>query len=188
MVLKYSQKPEIGKLIPNFSLPATDGQTYSPDNFKNKKALVIVFTCNHCPYAHLAKPKLHHLYQQYKDKDIQFIAINPNESENYPEDSFAKMKEEQYDYPFPYLWDESQEVAKAFGAVCTPDIFVYNSEQKLAYHGQLDDERLEDDSPLSQNNPNYTKALKAALDTLVAGQQPDESQKPAMGCSIKWRG
>jgi len=187
MVLTYSQKSEIGKSIPNFSLPATDGKIYSPGNFKDKKGLVIIFTCNHCPYAHLAKPKLHHLYQQYKNKDIQFVAINPNESENYPEDSFGKMKKKQYDYPFPYLRDESQKVAKAFGAVCTPDIFVYDSEQKLAYHGQLDDERPDDHPPLQPDDPNYTGDIKKALDTLVAGQQPDKNQKPAMGCSIKWR-
>lgn len=188
MVLTYSQKPEIGKSLPNFSLPATDGQTYSPGSFKDKKALVVVVTCNHCPYAKLTKPKLHYLYEQYKDKAVQFIAINPNESDNYPEDSFDKMKESHYDYPFPYLRDESQEVAKTFGAVCTPDILVYNSQQKLAYHGQLDNERPDDHPPLLPDDTKYTGDMKKALDTLVAGQQPDANQKPSIGCSIKWRG
>jgi len=187
MVLTYSQKFAMGKSMPNFSLPATNGQTYSPDNFKDKKAIVVVFTCNHCPYAKLTKPKLHNLDKLYKDKGVQFLAINSNESKNYPEDSFAKMKEEHYNYPFLYLRDESQEVAKAFGAVCTPDIFVYDHEQKLAYRGQLDDERPDDNLPLSQNEPGYAKDIKAALDKLVAGQPPDKNQKPSMGCSIKWK-
>ena len=149
--------------------------------------LVIVFTCNHCPYAILAKPKLEYLYEQYKNKGVQFVAINSNESENYPEDSFEKMKDAQYNLPFPYLHDESQETAKAFGAVCTPDIFVYDQEQKLAYRAQFDDERPDDQPQLAQDDKNYVQDIKKALDALLDNQKISTDQKPSVGCSIKWK-
>jgi len=149
--------------------------------------LVIIFTCNHCPYAILAKPKLEYLNELYQDKGVQFVAINSNESDNYPEDSFDKMKETQYNYPFPYLVDESQKIAKNFGAVCTPDTFIYNNQRQLVYRGQLDSERPDDGKNLAQSDPNYVIDIRIALDALIADQPPDKIQKPSAGCSIKWR-
>jgi len=187
MVLTYSQEPEIGKSLPNFSLPATDSRSYGPEDFKDKKILVIVFTCNHCPYAKLAKPKLIHLFELYQDKGVQFITINPNDSENYPEDSFDKMKEKKNDYPFPYLRDESQEAAKNFSAVCTPDIFIYDQQRKIAYHGQLDDERPEKGVALEPNDPKYANDIRRALNRLIKEKPAIKKQKPCTGCSIKWK-
>ncbi len=180
MVLTYSKKPNIGESVHDFSLPSTDGRTYSPSDFVGKKGLVIVFTCNHCPYAQAVKPRIHNLYERFKDKGVQFLAINPNDEVHHPEDSFEKMKEEKYDYPFPYLRDESQAVAKEYGAVCTPDIFVYDSEQKLFYHGRVDDNWKEPEKVTRHE-------LQEALEALIAGKNPQAEQHPSVGCSIKWK-
>lgn len=182
-----SEKIEQGSSIIDFSLPATDGQTYTPASFSDNKALVIVFTCNHCPYAQLAKPKLQYLHQRYHNQGIGFVAINPNDDEAYPEDNFDKMKEERFNYPFPYLRDESGEVAQSYGAVCTPDTFIYDQDQKLVYRGQIDDERPNSDSPLSDKDDSYSRDLKDALEAILAGHQPAPEQKPSVGCSIKWK-
>lgn len=187
MVLTYSPKTGLGAPLPDFSLPGTDGQTYNSASFKNAKVLVIVFTCNHCPYAILAKPKLEYLYEQYKNKKVRFAAVNSNESENYPEDSFEKMKEDRYNFPFPYLHDESQAAAKSFGAVCTPDTFIYDQQRQLAYRGQLDDEKPGDQPQPTQDNENYVLDIKKAIDALLANQTPSADKKPSVGCSIKWK-
>jgi len=187
MVLTYSKQTKLGNSPPPFALPCTDGTTYPSDSFKDAKVIIVVFTCNHCPYAILAKPKLEYLYEQYKDRGVQFVAINSNESENYPEDSFEKMKGGQYNFPFPYLRDESQIVAKRYGAVCTPDIFIYDQEQKLAYRGQLDDERPDDQPQLTQDDKNYVQDIKKAIDALLDNKKPSTEQKPSVGCSIKWK-
>ena len=187
MVLTYSPKTGLGASLPNFSLTGTGGQTYTPDSFQNAEVLVIIFTCNHCPYAILAKPKLEYLYEQYKNKKVQFAAINSNESENYPEDSFEKMKKDQYNFTFPYLHDKTQAVAKSFGAVCTPDTFIYDQQRKLAYRGQFDDERPDDQPQLTKDNKNYVQDVKKALDSLLTNKKPSTDQKPSIGCSIKWK-
>ncbi|MFH0951680.1 MAG: thioredoxin family protein [Patescibacteria group bacterium] len=195
MSLAKSNQNDLGQPAPDFSLPATDGKTYSLNDFADKEVLVITFTCNHCPYAQAAKPKLKAMHEKYKDKSIQFVAINPNNADNFPEDSFDKMKEAANQYPFPYLRDETQAVAKAYGAVCTPDIFVYNSKRLLSYHGQIDDDR----PGLGEvaMNVMFKKSIKEhgtgagdlarVLDEILAGNQPGGEQKPAMGCSIKWQ-
>lgn len=196
MTLTYSNKNDLGSAVPSFSLPATDGSNYSLESFDNYEVLVIIFTCNHCPYAKFAKPKLLGSYEKIKEQSVQFVAICSNDTENYPEDSFENMKKDEYNYPFPYLFDESQEVAKTFGAVCTPDIFVYNKERKLAYHGQLDDSRPSLGTVAANtmfkkeinNSKARAKDLENAIRALLADRKPNENQKPSIGCSIKWRG
>lgn len=195
MTLTHSNKNDLGSAIPDFSLLATDGKNYSLSNFTDYKVIVIIFTCNHCPYAKFAKPKILGLYEKIKGANVQFIAINSNDADNYPEDSYENMKQDNYNYPFPYLYDESQETAKVFGAVCTPDIFVYNSERKLSYHGQLDDSRpsmgavaanviLKNDI---KNSNTSAVDLESAINALLNNQLPQKNQKPSIGCSIKWK-
>ena len=195
MTLTHSNKNALGLVAPEFSLPATNGNIYSLSDFNNQKVLVIIFTCNHCPYAKFAKPKILDLYENMKGQSVQFIAINSNDAENYPEDSFNNMQKKQHNYPFPYLYDEPQKIAHAFGAICTPDIFVYNQERKLAYHGQLDDSRPGIGAVAAnamfkkkiKNSKAGAKDLETAIDTLLAGKEPEENQKPSIGCSIKWK-
>jgi len=182
MALTQSQKVEIDSSAPDFNLPATNGQNYSLDSFKNAHALVIVFTCNHCPYAKAAWPLLVKLAQEFKEKGVAFVAINPNDDKQYPEDSLEKMKEHHSarKMNFPYLIDESQDTARAYGAQCTPDIFVYDRERKLRYHGRVDD---------NWQHPEAVKKeeLKEAIEALLRGESPSGDQNPSMGCSIKWR-
>ncbi len=182
MVLLESLQLPMGSNIIDFSLPATDGKTYSPSDFADKKALVIIFMCNHCPYVKAIIDRLIKLQTHYEDRGVQLIGINSNESENYPEDSFDNMKEwaKEIGINFVYLRDESQEVAKAYQAQCTPDIYVFDQNRKLAYHGRLDDNW--------QDPENVQKReLREALDTILAGQSVSEEQDPSIGCSIKWK-
>lgn len=179
MVLTRTPKASLGESIPQFSLPATDGNEYTHESFNGAQVLVIVFTCNHCPYAKYAKPKLHAIYDKFKEKGAQFVAINSNEAGNYPEDSFEKMKLPEYSYPFPYLRDESQKVAKLFGAVCTPDLFVYDSSRVLVYRGQIDNGRP--DHEVTSND------LEHVIQNLLDGKKVKTDQQPSTGCSIKWR-
>lgn len=195
MVLTKSSKPSLGSKAPDFNLPATDGNRYSLSSFNDKKVLVIIFTCNHCPYAQFAKPKIHNLHKQFRDKDVRFIAINPNDSDNYPDDSFKKMKKNQYNYPFPYLRDKSQDTARAFGAVCTPDVFVYNQNRELAYRGQINDDQPSLGSvatkmlfkkEMKHKKPS-SEDLKDVIQALLNGNILSKNQKPSTGCSIKWK-
>ena len=179
MTLTYSTKPNFESAAQDFSLPGSDGETYSLTDFAAAKALVVVFTCNHCPYAQAIRPRLIDLAEMYTDKGIQFIAINANDEHKYPEDGLTMMSEEQYDYPFPYLRDEKQGVARAYGAVCTPDIFVYDADRNLVYHGRFDDNWQEPEA-VTQHN------LHDAVEAILRGQGPLEEQIPSMGCSIKW--
>ena len=150
---------------------------------KKPKAVVIMFICNHCPFVISIKNQLVTLTNEYLQKNIIFIAINSNDIENYPDDSPEKMKElaENSGFKFPYCFDESQEVAKAYKATCTPDFFVYNSELKLAYRGQLDNSRP------SNNLPATGEDLRKALDCLMANKPVFSEQKPSIGCNIKWK-
>lgn len=182
MVLLESEKVDLGSPAPDFTLPGIDDRNHSLEEYRGKKALVVVFMCNHCPYVQAQWSRLTTLQEKYKDQEVQFVGINANYNPDYPEDSFEKMKEyaQEYNMNFPYLMDESQEVARAYKAQCTPDIFVYDGEQKLAYHGRIDDNWKDGAAATSHE-------LDAALAVLVRGEKPELDQKPSMGCSIKWR-
>jgi peroxiredoxin len=182
MTLLKSLPLPLGKDILPFSLPATDGKGYGPMDFPDAKALVIIFMCNHCPYVQAVIDRLIGIQADYADKGIQLIGINANDSDNYPEDSFEAMQEwvEERGINFPYLHDESQEVARSYQAQCTPDIYVFDQAKKLAYHGRIDDNWQEEDKVAK-------KELRAALDAIIAGEPAPEPQQPSMGCSIKWK-
>ncbi|MBU1018101.1 thioredoxin family protein [Patescibacteria group bacterium] len=182
MVLLESLQLPMGSDIIDFSLPGTDDKTYSPSNFADKKAVVIIFMCNHCPYVQAILNRLIRLQFHYADKGVQLIGINSNESKNFPDDSFENMKKiaEKKEINFVYLHDESQEVAKVYQAQCTPDIYVFDQGRKLAYHGRLDDNWQEEDAV-------EKRELRTALDAILESQPVPEPQYPSMGCSIKWR-
>jgi peroxiredoxin len=181
MVLITQSGPETlppGAPAPDFSLPGTDGATHNLDSFAERKLLVISFTCNHCPYAKGVEDRFIRLARAYQPKGVAFVAISANDATNYPEDSFEKMKEK--DYPFPYLYDEPQTTAKAYGAVCTPHLFVFDQDRKLIYEGRIDD-NWKDESAVTSHD------LKDALDAALAGQEIANPQTNPMGCSIKWK-
>ncbi|MCH7500782.1 MAG: thioredoxin family protein, partial [Nitrospinae bacterium] len=167
---------------PDFSLPGTDGKTYSPSNFGNKNVLVIIFMCNHCPYVKAVLRRLINLQNEYAEKSVQLVGINVNDTKKYPEDSMEKMKElaEKKQLPFPYLFDESQESAKAYDAVCTPDIFVYGIERSLKYRGRVDDNWQHPDEITRHD-------LKDAIEAILTDQPVNDDQVSSMGCSIKWK-
>jgi peroxiredoxin len=169
---------------PRFTLPDTvSGRRISLERERSDVATVVMFICNHCPYVKHVDDQLVALANDYQPKGVSIIAISSNDAENYPADGPDKMKAEaeKLGYSFPYLYDESQEVARPYGAACTPDFFVFDGELKLAYRGQLDDSRP------ANNLPVTGKDLRAALDAMLAGQAPAAEQKPSMGCSIKWK-
>ena len=194
MAVTESTSTKLGSIAPDFNLPATDGTNYSLESFRGAKGLVIVFTCNHCPYAKSAWPILIKLSEEFKEKGIEFVGINPNEETQYPEDSFDVMKQRVSDWKinFPYLRDESQKVARAYGAVCTPDIYVYDNNRKLYYRGRINNnwppvEKTDDTWQTKQSTKETKEELKNALNLLLAGQLPPKNQSPSIGCSIKWK-
>ncbi|MCX6175687.1 MAG: thioredoxin family protein [Ignavibacteriales bacterium] len=172
---------KIGSLAPDFNLPATDGKKYSLNTFANKKALVIVFSCNHCPYVQAYEDRIMEIQKDYS-KDVQLIAISSNEDENYPEDSFENMKAraKMKKFNFPYLHDQTQNIAKAYGATHTPEIFLFDKERKLIFHGKIDDNWQEPQSVKS-------KYLRNALDELLSGKQISVPETFTIGCTIKWK-
>lgn len=182
MALTYSQTVPFGAPAPDFSLPAADGKTYSLADFKDKKVLVIVFMCNHCPYVQAVLPRLITLQKEFEPRGAQLIGINSNDEKKYTDDSFEMMVKfaKERGMNFPYLRDESQNMAKAGGAVCTPDIFVYDEARGLFYHGRIDD-NWQDESAVTRHE------LADALETLLRGEKPSADQNPSMGCSIKWK-
>lgn len=182
MVLLESKKIGIGTLASDFSLTGTDDREYSLQDFDGAKGVVIIFMCNHCPYVQAQWGRFVELQAKYLSEGIRFVGINSNFNPDYPEDSFEKMKEYVSDYNmnFPYLQDPTQEVAKQFGAVCTPDIFVYDGDKRLFYHGRLDDNWKDADAVTKRD-------LDEALSALISGKDFDGVQSPSMGCSIKWR-
>ena len=174
----------LGTAAPDFTLPGTiSGKTLTLSELAPHSATVILFICNHCPFVvHLAE-KLSQVAKQYTNKGVQFIAISSNDIENHPQDAPDKMKRfaQQYDFCFPYLYDESQSVAKAYDAACTPDLYVFDQDLKLAYRGRFDASRPGNDVPVTGEN------LRQALDDLLAGQPVSVEQIPSAGCNIKWR-
>ena len=171
----------LGSPAPDFSLKGVDGRMYSLASFGDKKILVVIFSCNHCPYVQGWEGRLSQIQSDYGLKAVQLVAINSNETKNYPEDSFEKMvlRAQEQKFPFVYLRDEDQSVAKAYDAACTPEVYVFDDGRKLQYHGRVDD---------NYQNPQAVKAhdLRNALDDLLAHRSVRTPLAPAMGCSIKW--
>ena len=185
MALTHSHEPKLGSQAPDFSLPGVDGKTYSLTSFSNAKALVVIFMCNHCPYVIAVQDRINALTREYAPKGVALIGINPNDAKKYPDDNFDAMKAraKELGYVFPYVRDDSQEVARAYGAFCTPDFFTYASEGGkflLRYAGRLDD-NWKNSSAVTR------RELAGALDVILAGKAPSVNQTPSMGCSIKWK-
>jgi len=171
-----------GAPSPDFRLPAVDGKTYARDDFAAAPVLVVMFICNHCPYVKAVEDRLIALHREYSPRGVAFVAICANDAVSYPDDAFDALAERwrSKGYGFPYLHDDSQDVARAFGAVCTPDIFVYDGQRRLAYRGRIDDS-WKDPTKVTR------RELAEALDALLAGRSPPADAKPTLGCSIKWK-
>lgn len=174
----------LGTKAPDFSL--TDAVTNTKmglESLKGEKGTLVMFICNHCPFVIHVNPEISKLAKEYKPQGISFIAISSNDIENYPQDAPYLMKQvaEQEGYIFPYLYDETQETAKAYDAACTPDFYLFNSKLALVYRGQLDDSRPGNGIPVTGNN------LRKAMDALLQGEEVDPLQKPSIGCNIKWK-
>ena len=174
----------LGSEAPPFAFPDTvSGNTIRLEDVASEKATVIMFICNHCPYVVHVNDEIVRLANDYIRKGVSFVAISSNDAIQYPEDGPEKMKQlaEKLKYPFPYLYDESQNVARAFDAACTPDFYVFDKDLKLAYRGRLDDSRPKSGTPLTG------KDLRGALDAILTGQSVPEKQYPSGGCNIKWK-
>ncbi|MBI3950247.1 MAG: thioredoxin family protein [Acidobacteria bacterium] len=174
----------LGTVAPDFTLPDTvTGKMISLNELKSDIATVVMFICNHCPYVQHVQHELVRLANDYQPKGISFIAISSNDIEAYPDDSPERMKEVavRLGYPFPYLFDETQEVAKAYDVACTPDFYILDRDLKCVYRGQLDDSRPGNLIPVTG------KDIRAALDNILSGKPVDPNQKPSIGCSIKWK-
>ena len=173
----------LGTQAPAFSLLNVDGQMVSLEDFQGAPALVVAFICNHCPFVKHVAPAFAELAREYQAKGVGVVAISSNDVPNYPADSPEQMvrEAEERGYTFPYLYDETQEVAKAYAAACTPDFYVFDKNQKLVYRGQLDSSRPESGTPVTGND------LRAALDAVLAGKPVPADQKPSIGCNIKWK-
>ncbi len=174
----------LGTLAPPFSLPdVVSGKKVSLSDLKNSKALLVMFICRHCPYVQHIKEELAKLGRDTVSKGLAVVAISSNDAKNYPDDSPKGLKAmaEELGFNFPYLYDETQEVAKTYGAACTPDFFLYDSHQKLVYRGQLDDSRPGNGKPVTG------KDLRAAIEAALAGKPVSKDQKPSIGCNIKWK-
>lgn len=174
----------IGTKAPDFTLPDTvSGQTLSLADLQSDKATLIMFICNHCPYVIHVNPEIVRLSQDYQSKGVRFIAISSNDVENYPQDSPEKMSElvKEVGFDFPYLYDETQEVAKAYDAACTPDFYLFDGNMELVYRGRLDDSRPGSGKPLTG------KDLRAAIDVVLEDGKVTDKQYPSGGCNIKWK-
>ena len=166
----------------SFRLPGVDAKTYSLESFSDKNVLVIIFMCNHCPYVKAVLQRLIALQAETAHQGVQLIGINSNDVDRYPDDSMENMQKitKEKGINFPYLLDVSQEMAKTYDAVCTPDIYVYGTERKLLYRGRIDD-NWEHEEKVTQRN------LKEAVDCIVAGKKVPDKQISSIGCSIKWK-
>jgi peroxiredoxin len=174
---------ELGAQAPDFDLPGTDGRVHSLKEFAGADALLVMFICNHCPYVKHVAAELAKLGRDYANEGVGIVAINSNSADSHPDDSPAKMVEEVKlrSYSFPYLYDETQSIARAYKAACTPDFFLFDGERKLVYRGQLDGSRPGNNIPVSGAD------LRAAIDALLAGKPVSQNQRPSMGCNIKWK-
>ena len=183
MALTPSTMLELGTTAPDFSLPDTDGKTVSLKDFSGRKALLVMFICNHCPYVKHLRAGLAALGRDYQEKDIGIVAISSNDINHTSEDSPQKMAEEKRSagYVFPYLYDETQKVAQSYRAACTPDFFLFDKNRRLVYRGQFDDSRPGNQLPVTG------KDLRQAIDETLAGKTPSAQQTPSIGCNIKWK-
>jgi peroxiredoxin len=173
----------LGAGAPDFRLPATDGRTYALKDVSGAKGAVVVFICNHCPYVKAVIDRLTADARLLMGEGVGFAAISSNDATSYPEDSFPKMRAfaAKHDFPFPYLYDESQDVARAYGAVCTPDFFGFDRDLKLKYRGRLDEGRT------TPPPPNARRELLEAIRAIASGAPAPANQVPSIGCSIKWK-
>jgi peroxiredoxin len=173
----------LGTPAPDFRLPDTNGKVVALADFKDKSALLVMFICNHCPYVKHIRAGLAQLARDYLPRGVAIVAINSNDVANYPDDNPVKMASEAKSagYLFPYLFDESQAVAKEYRAACTPDLYLFDKNRKLVYRGQLDDSRPGNGIAVTG------KDLRAALDAVLAGKPVSSSQTPSIGCNIKWK-
>lgn len=171
----------IGDAMPHFQLPATDGSVFDT-HATAAPVIAVIFTCNHCPYVKAYEARLAALADTFDEADVQIVWISSNDAENYPDDSFEEMqtKHAELGYTFPYCYDETQEVAEAYGALCTPHCFVFDAERSLQYKGQIDDNWESEDAVTK-------RTLKDAIAALVAGETPEVQEANAIGCSIKWK-
>lgn len=171
----------LGSVAVDFDLKGVDGKKHSLKSFADSKALVVVFSCNHCPYVQAYEDRMVQLQKDYASKGVTLIAINSNDETAYPEDSYLNMIEKAKDrgFNFPYLRDETQEIARKYGAICTPHIFAFNQQRQLQYKGRIDDNR----------NPDLVKTrdLRNALDAILAGHSPAVQETRPFGCSVKWK-
>lgn len=178
---------ELGTVAPDFNLPDIDGKYVKRDDFVGAKSLLVVFMCNHCPYVKHVREYFTGLVKEYQKKGVAVVGINANDADQYPDDSPENMARvsREVGYTFPYLYDETQEVAKAYRAACTPDFFLFKpdsgSEFRLFYRGQMDSSRPGNDVPITGED------LRSALDSVLSGGSPPEVQKPSLGCNIKWK-
>ena len=183
MVKTLSTMLPLGTPAPDFSLPDTEGKIVSLSDFRDAPALLVVFMCNHCPYVKHIAQEFAELALEYQKKGVAVVGINSNDWQTFPEDSPQKMAEEvkHRGYTFPYLYDETQQVAKAYRAACTPDFYLFDRDRKLVYRGQMDDSRPGSDVDVTGRD------LRIALDAVLAGKPIGENQRPSLGCNIKWR-
>ncbi len=181
-LVESSQKLKPGQKALNFELFGVDGKIHRLEDYSDANALVVIFMCNHCPYVLAKIQTINNIYEQYNKRKVAFVAINSNNHPDYPDDSFENMKKfaKENHLKFDYLFDDTQKIAKDYGATCTPDVFVFDADFILAYHGRVDDARTLDAMPTTHD-------LMDVLDALSVGSLPRNAFLPSMGCSIKWR-
>ena len=182
VLLDSERKLKIGEEMPNFTLKGVDGEMHSLEEFKGATAVLIIFMCNHCPYVKAKLEVIKGLAGKYADKGLIVIGINPNEADNYPEDSYENMVRvaREKEFNFHYLHDETQEVPEAYGAVCTPDPFLFDADFKLVYHGRLDNALSPEQVPTQHD-------MDEAIEGVLSGERAEKGFLPSMGCSIKWK-
>ena len=184
MVLTHSTMLKLGTLAPDFNLPeVVSGKSYSLKDFSGKKALLVMFVCRHCPYVQHIKDEMSKLGKDYAEKDVAIVAISSNDAEKHPDDSPESLKEfvEETGIVYPFLYDQTQKVALSYTAACTPDFFLFNSERKLVYRGQLDDSRPGNSEPVTG------KDLRNAINAVLEDKEVSQEQKASVGCNIKWK-
>ena len=184
MVLTQSSMLALGTTAPAFTLPdVVTGKPISLSDFQGQSGLLVMFICRHCPYVKHVEEELARIGRDYQPQNLGIVAISANDAQNYPDDAPASLKEmaETLGFPFPYLYDETQAVAKAYTATCTPDFFLFDASHRLVYRGQLDDSRPGNDRPVTGAD------LRAAIDAVLKGQSVPSDQKPSIGCNIKWK-